>query len=187
MGQGNKPLTQHFNNATLFCSRRNTYVRFVCSLSRKPGPFEQPFLVLQFRNESRPYKGSAMSWMIDIGGEISLYLNNYEQALKAYEAMSYEEKQEKKVWVGIVASEGFNWLSQATPLLQSMIASLKGQGYLVIHVSVYQGSAGPSHILRCGAIFERMDTSRLPLLYEANLGEIPRDVAPELHKLGITV
>ena len=117
--------------------------------SNNPAPFTQPFLVIHFRN--------GKMWHIDVGGRIDTYLNNFTAVKKAVVGLSDEEMKKKGIpWFGSVIGECSDWRSQATPLFQSMLDRLKEFGYVADRANSYEGSAGPSHVLLHGALFERM-------------------------------
>ena len=118
--------------------------------TENPTPFQQPFLVLHFRNKRE--------WYIDVNGQIDNYLNNYTAVREAYLALTHKERDAKGIpdMPCNILSDGSDWQSQATPLLQGMLDGLKKHGWTVDQIYAYEGSAGPSHVLMNGAIFERV-------------------------------
>lgn len=104
---------------------------------QNPSPFIQPFLVLGFREGDH---SGRLTWHIDIGGEITKYLQVDECSVRI------------RPGSGMLA-DGIVWM---TPLLQQLIADLAQNSLTVETVGSYNGSAGPSHILRHGALFERV-------------------------------
>jgi len=99
-------------------------------MSNNPSPFKQPFLVLSLSPDR------SREWHVDVNGKIGLYL------------------QPRKIDGTRV--EVTDRVKDATELLKNMCRTLKEQGYPVYHVFTYNGSAGPSHILRNGVLFRRM-------------------------------
>lgn len=95
-----------------------------------PCPFVQPFLFISFRNESL-----REPWSLDVDGKIEKYIDG-ETAIEARE---------------------HNYLAQATPLLQAIIGEFLLHGWEIVRVGVDKESTGPTHVLRNGAIFKRID------------------------------
>lgn len=101
-----------------------------------PSPFKQPFLVITFKDR-KIHGNVADGWHVDVDGQIEKYLEGFtERTLE---------------WC-----PPFNKMDRATPLLRSILEYFAGRGMEIIRVATYAGSAGPSHILRNGAFFERM-------------------------------
>ncbi len=94
-----------------------------------PCPFVQPFLMLTLKQKNRD--GSNIVWHIDVNGEMEKYL------------------------IGGDPHEGshVNLIANATDLLKEMIGQLAENGMHVARASTYTGSAGPSFVLRNGALF----------------------------------
>ena len=97
-----------------------------------PVPFKQPFLILRFADDD------SGSWEIDVDGKIDLYLNGERADCFNHTDLAHD----------------------ATELLNTMIQELRERGREVVFVGRYRGSAGPSHVLRHGAFFERMKIRR---------------------------
>jgi hypothetical protein len=140
--------------------------------SENPSPFKQPFLVLYF--------GNGNWWTIDVDGEIDKYLNRYSDVKKILLALSDEEKKRLGVpWeICKVLGEASDWRSQATPLLNEMLRQIREHtGLAPLRIYAYEGSAGPNHILRQGALFKRqgaeeihLDESRQPTSKDIDVG-----------------
>jgi hypothetical protein len=95
-------------------------------------------------------------WYIDVEGKIELYIENW---CKIQEAIQYSiEVLPIQESIGINA-QYCNWINLATPLLRSMLTRLADVGRPVSVIRYYQGSAGPSHILKNGILFERSNLS----------------------------
>lgn len=148
---------------------------------QNPRPFKQPFLVIRFEGLEE--------WYIDIGGEIDLYLHRYTAFRESFETLTDKEREAKGIpWIGAVFGEVSDWTSQATPLLQTMLARLKEVGWTACQVWDYVGSAGPSHVLLNGAIFKRVNVGALAELRkdilqkrkEKSLEHHNPDVAPHV-------
>jgi hypothetical protein len=99
-----------------------------------PSPFVQPFLLIRFRQ--MVLHGLNSGWFVDIDGKVNLYI---------------------KECAHVRIEEHANYLEQATPLLQAMVEEFLLHGWDVTHVGIYKGSVGPTHVLRNGAIFKRID------------------------------
>lgn len=138
---------------------------------QNPAPFRQPFLVIHFR--------SGKHWFIDVGGQIDNYLNRYTAIREAFMALSDEEKKQKGIpWSSCnVIGEASDWRSQATPLFRTMLDQLKELGWTADRVNVYNGSAGPSHVLLHGAIFERLQVK--------DITEAPKEPAHNPHDIDV--
>jgi hypothetical protein len=113
-----------------------------------PCPFVQPFLELHFKDDG------GKSWHIDVNGQIDDYLKDYK---RVYEALGQMTEKDPRTSLACVH---FNWMSQATPLLQSVVQQLTETGWHIDCACGYVGLAGPSHILRNGAFFERVSIKR---------------------------
>ncbi|GEM_PF-3515461 len=114
-----------------------------------PCAFIQPFLVFHFKGDD-----SIVEWKIDVNGEIDKYIRNW----SVVDAALYPRS--RKIQRELNLPGVFNWLSQATPLLKQMMKELSKQNREVDRVYEYTGSAGPTHILRNGALFERVSIHR---------------------------
>ncbi len=106
--------------------------------AENPSPFVQPFLVLRFREKE---KGHEIFWHIDVGGEIDKYL--YIEGDVCAEVVEGST----------ILKGGIIFMK---PLLEKLIGELANSGLHVERVGSYVGSAGPSHIMRQGAIFKRI-------------------------------
>lgn len=95
-------------------------------------PFMQPFLVLEF--EERERNGQGHGWYVDVGGDLERFLRGPDSTPSCE-----------------------NRLGDATELLRRMLDEFLVAGYPVRRVTAYRGSAGPTHLLRGGAFFERRD------------------------------
>ena len=131
--------------------------------ANNPAPFVQPFLVLYYENGS--------VWWIDVGGDVGRYLKDYKLIHEKFRLVQdkLEEKKESPYGRGLpsVLCEPMDWKVQATDLLLQIFAELEQFGHKVLWVTTYDGSAGPSHILRHGAFFRRVDLRKpleVPLL-----------------------
>ena len=114
-----------------------------------PVPFIQPFLIFEFTDITTP-----RDWHIDVAGKINLYLEDAGRILEVFNSIPIESRSKQGLPYSL--GENVNWMSLATPLLRDMLHTLAIHYLHVERVSIYEGSAGPSHILRNGAIFQRM-------------------------------
>jgi hypothetical protein len=108
-----------------------------------PSPFKGPFLVLHFENEGE--------WVVDVEGEIQLYLLDFTPGFQQAVMYSTGNKEDQ-----------IGWISQATPLMNSILIHLRGFHHPVKQICVYSryekgDIKGPTHLLRNGAFFSRMD------------------------------
>lgn len=99
-----------------------------------PCPFVQPFLVLAFKGEKKG-QPDYEQWHVDVNGQVGLYLALPEGANRG---------------------SHIDYTEHATGLMKQVIQEFVQYGLRIVHISVYNGSAGPSHILRNGAIFKRL-------------------------------
>ena len=97
-----------------------------------PVPFKQPFLYVRFKDSK--FNGCSSGWCIDVNGNIGKYIKG------------------KRV----ITTTMTNYMDRATDLLKEILDEFKAADREVIHVGTYRGSAGPTHILRNGAIFRRI-------------------------------
>lgn len=100
-----------------------------------PSPFKQPFLVISFKDR-KVHKDIADGWHVDVDGQLEKYIEGYEHT--------------------IAFAPPANRLDRATPLMRSIVEYFASRGMEIRAIAGYRGSAGPSHILRNGAFFERM-------------------------------
>jgi len=77
---------------------------------------------------------------VDIGGEITKYLHFDERTARI-------KPDSNMIYGGVIFM---------TPLLRQLIDNLAENGLCVEYVGSAQGSAGPTHMLRNGAFFERI-------------------------------
>lgn len=104
-----------------------------------PSAFAQPFLFISFL-EPKELNGKSRGWYVDVDGRIGLYLRSA---------------------VYTVRGEDEQRIEDATPLLRKIINAFENLGIIVSHIGVYRGSGGPTHILRNGVFFRRMDMDNL--------------------------
>jgi hypothetical protein len=118
-----------------------------------PSPFVQPFLVLHFENNH--------TWYVDVGGEIDRYVDNYSQLREKFDtvdkALEGDYRKREKLGIPLVLADPMDWKALGTQLLVSMVQGLESFGHKIKAVTIYDGSAGPTHILRNGAFFARLD------------------------------
>lgn len=115
-----------------------------------PSPTMQPYLVLHFQGDN-----CAKEWFIDVEGKIDLYLKNYTSIMSTKRQLPLAAKRHLP---GV-----FNWMTQATPLLQEMMRELASMNRVVNRVSAYEGSCGTNYVLRNGQFFKWFDP-RLDIL-----------------------
>jgi hypothetical protein len=125
--------------------------------SANPKPFAQPFLVLGFQREDEGH----VEWRIDVAGQIDLYLRDFTAIYEAYRSM---DPQKRLATLPLSIQEVATFRSLATPLLESMIRKLEDLGIRVDQVSTYEGTAGSSHVLLNGALFQRVNLSNLDIV-----------------------
>ena len=104
-----------------------------------PCPFKQPFLVINFGREGNKMSDGvevADGWHVDVDGQIEKYISGYTRSLDF--------------------APPANNIDHATPLMLGLLGYFMSRGKKVLSITGYVGSAGPSHILRNGAFFERM-------------------------------
>lgn len=99
--------------------------------SDNPSPFKQPFLFIRFGPNE--YNGRGYGWYVDVDGKIGLYLKDPK-----------------------TTGSEVNRMSDATDLMKDIVSQLAKQGKVVSSIGTYKGSAGPTHILRNGALFRRV-------------------------------
>lgn len=133
-----------------------------------PSPFKQPFLVLHFKGDS-----SATEWLVDVDGKIDLYIKDYTHIKQLWKNLDDNDPRKG----GFIVA--WNWQSQATPFFQEIIAELVKFDAIVNRVHIYEGSAGPSHILRNGAFFRRVDMEQHPFKPKKR---VPFDKWPDVAK-----
>lgn len=118
---------------------------------KNPIRFKQPFLCIAFTTATQPEIIHENVWYIDVDGRIDKYLTR------------------KGDWF---SPEGKN----PKPLLIELCKMLASNGMKVVHFGTYNGSGGPTHILRCGALFHRMSSQ-----FERGTAEtsvVPTDFEP---------
>lgn len=76
---------------------------------------------------------SGEMWDVDVNGAVELYVKD-----------------------PVPHGSHYNLIKATTSLMRGMIKIFKKVSGKVIHVGLYKGSAGPTHILRNGAIFKRV-------------------------------
>lgn len=141
-----------------------------------PRPFEQPFLVIEFKNVDR--------WMIDVNGEIDKYLHRHTEIIETLKSLSEDERIRRGLpEIFVISGECSDWTSQATPLLVGMLSRLAEEGLKVRRVYDYKGSTGPSHALINGAIFRRMRAEDIEVLKKAPLNSCDDDVAQYIPRI----
>ena len=113
-------------------------------------PFKQPFLVL-YTNDTGAQSGDG-SWYVDVNGEVSRYvdLERFEKTLP--EGLGMRE----------IGLREHDLRETTTPVLKKLARELAENGIFIEAVGLYSGSAGPSHILRNGAVFSREVSLEIP-------------------------
>lgn len=109
-----------------------------------PSGFQYPFLVLRgyvITGKKKGYDGvmreahEKIVFWIEVDGKVHLFLS--------------KKGLEKKEWE--------NAISNARRPLKYMLKKLREQKIVIEHVNAYTGSGGPSHLLRSGILFQRID------------------------------
>lgn len=106
-----------------------------------PSPFKQPFLVINFgwgKNGLSNGQQVADGWHVDVNGQIEKYIDGCNPRTLEFAPPA-------------------NNIDKATPLMRALLAFFWSRGRKVKSITTYIGTAGPSHILRNGAFFERMN------------------------------
>jgi hypothetical protein len=101
---------------------------------KNPCPFKQPFLTIRFRHDA--LNGQSCGWFLDVDGDVEKYVRKKKDGHQG-EITDYRD--------------------QATPALEQLIDAFARHGWPIVHVGLYEGSGGPSHVLRNGAIFKRIN------------------------------
>lgn len=116
-----------------------------------PSPFIQPLLVLVIKGRD--------PWFVDVDGCIDLYLDK--SRINALPRTRFSTTSSKLMKPH--SFQGDVLANVATTLLKETAQGLAEHGILITRVDIYVGSAGPSHILRHGAFFERRSEFNHPV------------------------